>query len=112
MNLKRLCQLLVVVATLALSSCVYYPPVPVAVPGPSRFDQSWAAASGAIVDNGLTITQQDRATGMIRGERGDNAVTATLEPLPDGRVQVKFNARGDPGLLERVSNSYERRMGR
>lgn len=112
MNLKRLSRLVVVFALLSLSSCVVYQPVPVGAPGPTRFDQSWAAASGAIVDNGLAITQQDRATGVIRGERGDNAVTATLEPLPDGRVQVKFNARGDPGLLERVSSSYERRMGR
>ena len=112
MKLKLRLILLVAVASVALSSCVYYPAGPVAVPGPSKFDQSWAAATSAIMDEGLTITAQDRATGVIRGERGDNAVTATLEQLADGRVQVKLNTRGDPGLLERVSNSYERRMGR
>ena len=89
MNLKlSLSRLTVVLAFLALGSCVVYQPVPMPMQQ-SRFDQSWAAASGAIYDQGLTITMQDRSTGVIRGERGDTSVTATLETLPDGGVQVK-----------------------
>ncbi len=112
MNLKLfLSRLTVVLAIVALSSCVVYEPVPVTIQ-PSRFDQSWAAASGAIVDQGLTLTTQDRNTGVIRGQRGDTVVTVTLEQLPDGRVQVKFGSNGDSALVQRVSDSYERRMGR
>jgi hypothetical protein len=112
MNLKMcLRRLAVVVAILSLGSCVAYAPMPVGMQ-PTRFDQSWAAASGALFDQGLTITTQDRNTGVIRGERGDTSVTVTLESLPDGRVQVKFNSTGDSTVVERVSQSYERRMGR
>jgi hypothetical protein len=67
-------------------------------------------------DQGLTITTQDRSAGVIRGERGGIAITATVETLPDGRTQVKFNSSGaagtDPGLIDRVTESYNRRMGR
>jgi hypothetical protein len=111
MNLKlSLSRLMVVLALLALASCVAYAPVPV-VMQTSRFDQSWAAASGALFDQGLTITTQDRATGVIRGERGDTSVTATLESLPDGRVVVKFSGKGDPAAVDAVSQSFNRRMG-
>jgi hypothetical protein len=115
MNLK-LIRLLVVSAAVSLGSCVVYEPVP-ASSQPTlqqRFDRSWAAASGAMSDQGLTITAQDRGSGVIRGERGGTTVTATVETLADGRVQVKFNSAGgaDPGLVQRVSDSYDRRMGR
>ena len=113
MNLKLfLSRLAVVVVILALgSSCVVYEPVPYGMQ-PTKFDQSWTAASGALVDQGLAITTQDRATGVIRGDRGDTSVTVILETLADGRVQVKFSGKGDPAAVERVSQSYERRMGR
>jgi hypothetical protein len=66
-------------------------------------------------DQGLTITSQDRGAGVIRGERGGITITTTLETLVDGSVQVKFASRGDdradPGLVRRVSDSFDRRMG-
>jgi hypothetical protein len=114
----KLCRGLMIVAVLGLGACVVYEPIPV----PSqqtlqqRFDQSWAAAAGAISDQGLTIASQDRGAGVIWGERGGIAITATVETLVDGRIQVKFSQQGpgsaDPGLVQRVSDSYERRMGR
>jgi len=111
MNLKlSLIRLTAVLALLALGSCVVYQPVPMPMQQ-SRFDQSWAAASGALFDQGLTITMQDRSTGVIRGERGDTSVTATLETLPGGGVQVKFSGKGDPTVVDRVSQSFNRRMG-
>ena len=42
-------------------------------------------------------------------------VTAVVRTQADGRVRVEFNTTGtasDPGLVERISASYERRMGR
>jgi len=64
----------------------------------------------------LAITSQDRGAGVIRGERGGVTITATLETLPDGRLQVTFASKGatsgDPALAQRVSDSYDRRMGR
>jgi hypothetical protein len=106
-------------AALPLAGCVVYEPVPTAAPQPSpqqRFDRSWNAAAGAMADQGVTIFAQDRGAGVIRGSRGGITVSATLTTLADGSVQVKFGSTGatdtDPGLLQRVSQSYERRMGR
>jgi hypothetical protein len=115
---RNLLRLLVVSTVLSLGSCVVYEPVPVGSQPTlqQRFDRSWAAAGGAMSDQGLTITAQDRGSGVIRGERGGMTVTATVETLADGRVQVKFTsnspASADPGLVQRVSDSYDRRMGR
>jgi hypothetical protein len=119
--MNRQLRLLVVVAViLPLGACVVYEPIPV-VASPQmtvqqRFDRAWAAAGGAMYDQGLTITAQDRGSGVIRGERGGITITATLETLADGSVQVKFNSREatttDPGLINRVSDSYDRRIGR
>ena len=117
--MNRKSRLAVLAVACLLSSCVVYEPVPVASPPQSlaqRFDRSWNAASGAMADQGLTIVSQDRGAGVIRGTRGDITIVATLESLADGRVQVKFGSTGatnaDPGLIHRVSESYERRMGR
>jgi hypothetical protein len=80
-----------------------------------RFDRSWSAALGAMSDQGLTITSQDYAGGVIVGGQGGVTISATLQTLPDGSVQVKFGSRGgaaDPGLIDRVSSSFDRRMGR
>ena len=102
---------------LLLGACVYYEPVPVtvapAMTAQQRFDRSWAAAAGAMSDQGLTITAQDRGAGVIRGDRGGVTVTATLTTLPDGAIGVKFSSPGTgDDLARRVWDSYERRMGR
>ena len=116
---RPILALALAVAALTLAGCVVYEPVPVAAPQPSpqqRFDRSWNAAAGAMADEGVTILAQDRGAGVIRGSRGGITVTATLNTLADGSVQVKFGSSGatdkDPGLLQRVSQRYERRMGR
>src|SRR6476661_3042495 len=116
MNLK-LRRLAIAFAMLSLNSCVAYEPVPVSSQPTvqQRFDRSWAAATGAMSDQGLTITSQDRGAGVMRGERGGTTITIILQTLPDGRIQVKFDSKGnnsDPGLIQRVSDSYDRRMGR
>lgn len=104
-----------VAAALALSACVVYEPVPVPQ-GPSTYDRSWTAAIGALQDQGIAISEQDRAGGVVRGTRGPVTVTAVVRTQADGRVRVEFNTTGssgtDPGLVDRVSASYNRRMGR
>ena len=119
MTNRQLLMPVVFAATCLFGGCVYYEPVPVA-PSPQstaqRFDRSWNAANGAMIDQGVTIVSQDRAAGIIRGTRGGITIVATLQALADGSVQVKFGSTGatdaDPGLIHRVSDSYDRRMGR
>ena len=97
-----------------LGGCVVYEPYPVSTQ--SRFDQSWNAATGAMADQGISITTQDRGAGIIRGARSGINIQASVRTLPDGRVEVRFDSSGetrsDPGLVHRVSESYDRRMGR
>jgi uncharacterized lipoprotein len=97
MDLKR--RQLIFVSAMLLASCVAYVPTYTPVVSQTspqqRFDKSWDAANGAMYDQGLTITAQDRGAGVI---------------------QVKFASKGDdradPGLIRRVSDSFDRRMGR
>jgi len=103
---------------LMFSGC-YYPTTPVVVSGSTiqqRYDQSWSAAMGAMGDQGVYIDQQDRGAGVIRGSRNGIVVTATLFTRADDRIQVEFSQSGatsnDPDLIERVTDSYNRRMGR
>jgi hypothetical protein len=111
----------VLLAAGALSSCtvyqvapgVYepYPPAPVA-----SFDRSWNAVLGAFGDQGVSILAEDRGAGVIRGRRGAIDVTANVRQQADGSVRVEFNTAGqtgqDPQLINRVSRSYDVRMGR
>lgn len=101
---------------LALSGCTYYVPPPgTVVPGaPASFDRSFSAASGAMRDQGLSINVEDRSSGTIVGKIESGTVTATVRQQADGSVRVQFDANGvrDPGLIDRVSRSYDARMGR
>ena len=117
MNVRKY-FLLLFAAAFSLGGCVAYVPATVVAPQQTpaqRFDQSWSAALGAMSDQGLTITSQDYGGGVITGSRGDATIIATLQTLPDGSVQVKFASRGranDPGLIDRVSSGFDRRLGR
>ena len=111
---RMLMALAIAAASLTLAACVVYEPVPV-TQGPSTYDRSWAAAIGALQDQGVAINEQDRVGGVVRGTRGQVTVTALVRTQADGRVRVEFNTSGgaaDPALVERVSESYNRRMGR
>src|SRR5688572_6253086 len=97
---------------LMLSGCTYY----VAPGAPASFDRSWDAAVGALRDQGLEVIAADRATGVATGRRGMVDVTARVRSQADGSVRVEFNTPGsgapDRELMERVSRSYDQRMGR
>jgi hypothetical protein len=108
---------MLVAFVISSGGCVVYEPMPVSSQPTlqQRFDRSWAAAMGAMTDQGLSITAQDRGAGVIRGVQGSVTITATLTTLPDGRIQVKFDSTTsgtDSAVIQRVSESYERRMGR
>ena len=100
-----------------LAGCVAYPAAPYPAPavyGPSTFDRAYDAALGALGDQGLRITRQDRATGQIVGMRGNATVTASVRPQPDGTTRVEFKTSGEagPDLSQRVLAAYNARMGR
>lgn len=111
--------LFVLACALPLGACVYEP-VPVAVSPQlttqQRFDRSWSAALGAMTDEGLAITEQNRSAGIARGSQGGVTITATLDTLPDGAIRVGFGSSpaSDAGnnLARRVHEAYQRRMGR
>lgn len=106
----------ILLAAAMLGGCAYYEPIPVGPTTQQRFDRSWSAAMGAMVDQGVTIDAQDRGAGVIRGNRGGIAIVARLQTLADGRIQVRFDQSGatssDPNLIHRVSDGYDARMGR
>lgn len=85
-------------------------------PAPSTFDRAWSAAVSAAQEEQVRIVTEDRATGLIRGDRGEQEVTINLRSQADGSVRVEISARGpkglDPGLAGRISRAYDRRMGR
>ncbi len=120
---------LIIFAVLSVlgTGCTYYETAPgqyVAAPyvvapppaPPSRFDRSWSAAVGAFEDQGVRITTEDRSAGVLRGTRDAIDVSAYVRTQADGSVRVEFNTAGatsrDPDLINRVTRSYDRRMGR
>jgi hypothetical protein len=114
---KILAALAAAVALLALGGCVAYP-YPYGYPAPAAdpFEAPWNAAMGAMGDAGLTLTQADRPSGTIRGTRGTVEGTIVVRTLADGRVGVEISARDpdrqDPGVVQRLTNAYNHRMGR
>ena len=112
--------LLACVGALAMAGCTYYVPPPTTVPvtttttTPANFDRSFSAAAGALSDQGYTLTRQDQANGVIVGARGNSSVTANVNRQADGSVRVEFRATdaSDPSLIDRVTRSYQTRMGR
>ncbi|HSD00696.1 MAG TPA: hypothetical protein VLI21_17465 [Casimicrobiaceae bacterium] len=113
--IRRICLALALgIGSLGLESCYY----PVAVqPGtPASFDRSWSAALGGAEDAGVQVISADPNAGIIRGTRGSIDVTVVVARQADGSVRVQFDSKGqtqqDPGLAQRFSEAYERRMGR
>ena len=92
--------------TLLLCGCSTYPE-------PTRFELSCAAAAGAFRDEEVKVTLEDCAKGEIRGSKDGVNLSASLRTLPDGAVRVEFHSTGpNQALVHRVSQAYDRRMGR
>lgn len=111
--LRTLC-VIVILSMTGLAGCVVYEPIPTA--SPSNFDRSWNAALGAVQDAGVQITSAEPSTGAIRGTKQGIDVNTLVVRQSDGGVRVQFETKGptqnDPGLSNRFSQAYERRMGR
>ena len=101
-----------------MAGCTYYETTPgvYATTPASKFDRSYSAAIGALEDQGVRITLEDRSAGVVQGSRNGIDVRATLQTQTDGSVRVAFNTSGstgnDPELIDRITRSYNRLMGR
>jgi hypothetical protein len=106
---------LMIAAMLALSACVAYVPPP-APPPPSTTERAYNAVVAAMAENGVRVGEANPATGTVTGSRGNISVTATVTPRPDGSAQIELRTKGniseDPTLLNRITESYNNRMGR
>lgn len=119
-GLRILAGVAVFAAVPVLTACYPYPypaeVVPTTYPGPqpSRYDRAFAAAAGAMRDQGVAIGTEDAVSGMVEGTRNNVPVRATVRRQSDGTTRVQFDGTdaSDPGLLERISRSYDARMGR
>jgi hypothetical protein len=104
-------RIAVLLVALGLSGCVVYEPVPV-----DPMEAPWRAAVGAVEDAGLAVVTADRATGTVRGARGGVEGVINVHMRNDGRVGVEITARDpdrrDPTLTQRLTDAYNRRMGR
>ncbi|HUJ00551.1 MAG TPA: hypothetical protein VLY46_09975 [Usitatibacter sp.] len=113
---SRIVLAMLFAAGLAVGGCVYYEPYPHPYPVASTYERSWNAALGAMRDQGVEITREDRSAGVIEGQRGALRVKANVVTQADGRIRVELNTSGDlqqdPGLSDRISRSYDARMGR
>ena len=116
--MKRVQKILIAFATvLAIAGCAYPYPYPYPAAAPSDpFAMPWNAAMGAMGDAGLTVVVADRPSGTIKGTRGAVEGTILVRTLADGRVGVEISARDpnrqDPGVVQRLTNAYNARMGR
>ena len=103
------------IAAALVAGCTYYQVAPPA-PRSSVFDRSWSAALGAMDDTGVAITAADRDTGIIRGTTASDTVTMRVFTQADGSVRVEITALRPGGvnaaLAQRISDAYNRRMGR
>ena len=101
-----------------LAGCTYYQVAPgtYATAAPSTFDRSWSAARNAMQEQAVRILEEDRSSGTLRGNSNGIDVLALLRTQADGSVRVEFRTAGaiqvDPQLIERISASYDRFMGR
>ena len=118
MNRKRKWLFLFMVVVILMVGCTYYETTPgvYATLPPSKFDRSYAAAVGAFEDQGVRITSEDRSAGVVYGNRNEIDVSVLLRTQADGSIRVAFNTSGatakDPDLINRITQSYNRRMGR
>jgi hypothetical protein len=109
--------LTLVLGSLLLAGCTVYQTAPgVYSPAPpSTFDRAWEAARGAAYDEGFTVTSENRSNGLILGRKGPFDLTISLTAQVDGSVRVSFKTLGpesvDPTLNQRLTQSYNRRMG-
>jgi hypothetical protein len=104
------------VGSVLLAGCVYEPYPGYYYTTTNNFDRAWSAALGGAQDVGVQVGSAERENGLIRGAKGEIRVQISVVRQADGSVRVQFDAKGptqdDPGLADRFSKAYDRRMGR
>jgi hypothetical protein len=99
-----------------LAGCVAYAPYPGYYVSSSPYERTWSGAIGAVRDAGVQVMSEDYTAGIIRGAKDGIDVFVTVARQADGSVRVQFDTKGpterDPGLANRFSQAYDRRMGR
>jgi len=121
MTMNKSIILVFVTSVVLLAGCTYYQTAPgtyttSSSSSVSKFDRSWSAVVGAFSDQGVRVTSEDRGAGVIQGSRNGIHVTGDVRQQADGSVRVQFDTSGatsqDSGLIDRITQSYQRRMGR
>jgi len=121
MTMNKSIILVFVISVVLLAGCTYYQTAPgtyttSSSSSVSKFDRSWSATVGAFSDQGVRVTSEDRGAGVIQGSRNGIHVSGDVRRQADGSVRVQFDTSGDtskdPGLIDRITQSYQRRMGR
>jgi hypothetical protein len=106
-------SLLLGIALAALAGCST-PPQRTHFDSLASYGRTFDIALGAMADQKMIFSVQDRRHGNIVAERNGDVVTATLQPQFDGTIRVTFNAPNpmpaDPELLKRVITAYNERM--
>ncbi len=117
----RTVTIVIALTAVLITGCTYYQTAPgvyatTTTASASKFDRSWSAGVGAFSDQGVNITSQDRGAGIVRGMRNGMEVSGDIHTQADGSVRVQFNTAGatanDPTLIDRITRSYNGRMGR
>jgi hypothetical protein len=100
-----------------LAACSSNPPgtMPGRVPDSMvGYNRTFDTALGAMADQKMTISEQDRRNGRIVGELDGQTITTTLQPMHDGTLRVNFVPQSDSAdataLVQRVAASYNARM--
>jgi len=77
---------------------------------------TWSAVIGAFADQGIKVTSKNRGAGIVQGNRKGINLFADVRTQADGKVRIDFKSCGTtdrgPDLIQRISQAYERRMGR
>jgi hypothetical protein len=80
----------------------------------ASYDRTFDTALGAMADQKMILSVQDRRMGNIVAELKGDKVEAALQPMLDGTIRVTFTAPGEPHadaeLLKRVVASFNARM--
>ncbi|BCG63178.1 MAG: hypothetical protein methR_P0872 [Methyloprofundus sp.] len=104
----------IILSVALLAGCAARTPA-VGAQAARTYDQSWSAAVDALRAQGVRITSQDRAAGVVEGVSKGVTIAANIKKQADGSARAQFNTKGtinsDPGLIRRITKSYNSGIG-
>ncbi len=109
MRLKFLGIWLAACVLAALAACGT-PPQRAQFDSTLSYNATYNDTLGAMADQKLIFSEQDRLNGRIVGTRDGETIVATLQPMQDGTLRVSFAAQGESAaataLQQKVIASY------